>query len=184
MSSCSCQHLLTSSDSLRHSGSWDLGDELQSAVCRGGGGGFIKGNTPFQQGGRLQTIITCSAASCCTWTLSSLCWLLPNLFTSKQQQPMCSSYAHKPLFGSWKCFSRVRAFGILSCLPPQHGANVFCLGFRLFPTWHGPWRQVLGAFWILLKLLITWSEAHRLVHFRSGGLTGSCLTCPQAINSP
>lgn len=36
MSSCSRQHLLTTSNSLRHPGSWDLCDELQSAVCRGG----------------------------------------------------------------------------------------------------------------------------------------------------
>lgn len=36
MSSCSCQHLLTASNSLQHTGSWDPCDELQSAVCRGG----------------------------------------------------------------------------------------------------------------------------------------------------
>lgn len=36
MSSCSCQHLLTASNSLRHTGSWDPCDELQSAVCSGG----------------------------------------------------------------------------------------------------------------------------------------------------
>lgn len=36
MSSCSCQHLLTPSNSLRHTGSWDPCDELQSAVCSGG----------------------------------------------------------------------------------------------------------------------------------------------------
>lgn len=36
MSSCSCQHLLTPSNSLQHTGSWDPCDELQSAVCRGG----------------------------------------------------------------------------------------------------------------------------------------------------
>lgn len=36
MSSCSCQHLLTASNSLQHTGSWDPCDELQSAVCNGG----------------------------------------------------------------------------------------------------------------------------------------------------
>lgn len=36
MSSCSCQHLLTASNSLQHTGSWDPCDELQSAVCSGG----------------------------------------------------------------------------------------------------------------------------------------------------
>lgn len=36
MSSCSCQHLLTASNSSQHTGSWDPRDELQSAVCRGG----------------------------------------------------------------------------------------------------------------------------------------------------
>lgn len=102
MSSCSCQHLLTASNSLQHTGSWDPCDELQSAVCRGG---FTlrwanQGKHPLPRGraspDRLSPrypVITLPPALCCKLphlnqhTLKSL---LSNLFNSEQQQPMCA----------------------------------------------------------------------------------------------
>lgn len=137
MSSCSCQHLLTASNSLQHTGSWDPCDELQSAVCRGG---FTlsranQGKHPLPRG-RASTdrlspsypVITLhcpSAASCCIWTQSAeeqtLCWLLSNLFNSEQQQPMCFHYAHKPqlfsFFFSVETFLSIRSTRHFVMLP-------------------------------------------------------------------
>lgn len=170
MSSCSCQHLLPAGNSWLQAGSWDLLDELQSAL---GGGALLN-----QAGGREEEGLDAQ--------------------TENKTTPLINS--------SWPCVASEGVLEALKLPQPSHYTRTRAAELRFIylkaPIW---WRDICYMSYMIthcccnsppqVSIIPVWYKNNPHIPSPAGaaleGLPnfiksplGSCLTCPQAINSP